>query len=49
MFTSLFTNLLLYLNLICLIIEFKLKFKLNLFVKEMNLNDIFLDQPESVY
>lgn len=61
MFTSLFTNLLLYLNLIYLSIEFKLKFELNLFVKEMNLKQHFsraeheltapgtLEQPEFVH
>ena len=47
MFTSLFTNTLLCLSLICLIIEPKVRFELSLFTKQMNINKYFLDSKLS--
>lgn len=42
MFTNLLTNTLLYLSLTRLIINPKVEFKLNLFTKQMNINNFFL-------
>ena len=42
MFTSMFTNTLLCLNLTSLIVEFKLGHEFDLFTKQMNINKPFL-------
>ena len=44
MVTSLLTNILLYLNLTRLIIKPKVRFKLDLFTKQMNINKFFFFQ-----
>ena len=44
MVTSLLTNILLYLSLTRLIIKPKVRFKLDLFTKQMNINKFFFSQ-----
>lgn len=43
MFTNLLTNTLLYLSLTRLIIKPKVEFKLNLFTKQMTINNFFFE------
>ena len=43
MFMNLFTNTLLYLSLTHLIVELKLRLELNLFAKQKNINNFFLE------
>ena len=47
MFTSLFTNVLLCLNLSCLIIVPIVRIKLNLLTKKTNINKFFLEPAKS--
>ena len=47
MFTSLFTNILLCLNLTCLIIVPIVRIKLNLLTKQTNINKFFLEPAKS--